>query len=137
MMTSDYNDVTPVSNIVSVSPFHSVTFQDVFLSPNPNDRDAYPQGSAKINGQWTSLYALTATALLKLMNAAGIKEPGNRRMDDRSHPHICAWQYSAEWTQPDATVLAYSSDYELDLRDYISINGTNYKGARFQKAFND
>lgn len=129
------NDVTPVVNIQSSSPYHSVSYVDVLISSNPDDREVYRQGSIRVGSNWENTWSLSYVALSKLMNAAGIEEVANRRVDDRSHPFVCAWQFSAKWTQPDSTVLSYSGDYELDLRDDIDIGGGKFvKAARYEKA---
>lgn len=135
---SDTNEVTPVATVQGFSPFHSVSYVDVVISANPDDREVYRQGSVKTNSGYENTFSLSYVALSKLMNAAGIEEVANRRVDDRSHPHFCSWQFSAKWTQPDSTVLAYSGDYELDLRDWIDIgSGQRVMAARFEKVVAD
>lgn len=135
---TDANNVTPVMQVQSASLYHSITYVDVLISSNPDDREVYRQGSVKVGSEWENLWSLSYVALAKLMNAAGIEEVANRRTDDRSHPFVCAWQYTAKWVQPDSTVLTYSGDYELDLRDFIDIGGgQTVKSARFEKAVLD
>src|SRR3990167_9487941 len=128
-----YNEVTPISNIVSASPFHVVTYQEVIIDISPDAKEVYKQGGKYINDVWTDLFALTDLGLSKLANAAGIHgTPG--RIDDRSVPYVCAYRFNGEWVQPDSTILSFATDYELDLRDYITINGATVKGARFEQA---
>lgn len=134
----DANIVTAVANIQSSSPFHSVSEVEVLISANPDDREVYPQGSIRTGNGYDKTFSLSYVALSKLMNAAGIRESANQRIDDRKHPHICHWQFSAVWTQPDSTELRYSGDYELDLRDFIDVGeGRRVMAARFEKAFQD
>ena len=128
-----YNEVTPISNIVSASPFHVVTYQEVPISPNPTEKEIYRQGSARVGDGWADLYALTDLGLSKLANAAGIRGVPER-IDDRTHPFVCAYRFNGEWVQPDSTVLSFATDYELDLRDYINVNGATIRGARFEQA---
>ena len=133
MPTQLYNEVTPISNIVSASPFHVVTYQEVQISPNPTEKEIYRQGSARVGDGWADLYALTDLGLSKLANAAGIRGVPER-IDDRTHPFVCAYRFNGEWVQPDSTILSFATDYELDLRDYININGSTIRGARFEQA---
>jgi len=128
-----YNEVTPISNIVSASPFHVVTYQEVLINVHPDAKEVYKQGGKFVDDTWIDLYALSDLGLSKLANAAGIHGIPER-LDDRSIPNICAYRFNGEWVQPDSTVLSFSTDYELDLRDYITINGATVKGARFEQA---
>jgi len=128
-----FNEVTTNSNIVSASPFHVVTYQEVTIDINQDAKEVYKQGGKYINDVWTDLFALTDLGLSKLANAAGIHGTPER-IDDRSVPYVCAYRFNGEWVQPDSTILSFATDYELDLRDYITINGATVKGARFEQA---
>lgn len=140
-MDKNVIEVISPGAVKSASPFHTVSYVDVLLSPNPKDRDVYEQGGNYVSGQWTSTYALTNVGLSKLMNAAGIREISSNRTDDASHPYLVSWQYKAKWTQPDSTELEYSADYTCDLRGWVCIgtgeDGTKeqVRGARFEKAY--
>lgn len=136
-MTNQFNDLIPTTAVQSASPFHVVAWVEVAIDTNPVSKEVYPQGQSGYGDNAVKFYALTNVALARLMNAAGIKQTGSVRVDDATHPHICSWQFSAEYTQPDSTVLSYSADYELDLRDYINIGTQSVKGARFEKALQD
>ena len=129
-----YNEVTPISNIVSASPFHVVTYQEVLININLDAKEVYKQEGGKyVDDVWIDVFALTDLGLSRLANAAGIHGTPER-IDDRSNPYVCAYRFNGEWTQPDSTVLSFATDYELDLRDYINVNGTVVKGARFEQA---
>jgi len=128
-----FNEVTTNSNIVSASPFHVVTYQEVIIDISPDAKEVYKQGGKYINDVWTDLFALTDLGLSKLANAAGIHGTPER-IDDRGVPYVCAYRFNGEWVQPDSTILSFATDYELDLRDYITINGATVKGARFEQA---
>jgi len=135
------NYVAPAGAVVSQSQFHTISWVEVQLSPNPTDRDVYKQGSQGYGDNRVQLYALTGTALAKLMNAAGISEVHSHRTDDARHPYIVSWQFKGKWVQPDSTEIEYSADYTCDLRDWITIPSENgeesqkVRGARFEKAF--
>lgn len=129
-----YNEVTPIGNVVSVSPFHTITYQEVLINVNPDAKEVYKQEGGKyVDDVWIDVFALTDLGLSRLANAAGIHGMPER-IDDRSSPHVCAYRFNGEWVQPDSTVLSFSTDYELDLRDYINVNGATVKGARFEQA---
>jgi hypothetical protein len=77
-------------------------------------------------------YSLTSVALSRLMNAAGIREVRSQRVDERTHPYVCEWQFTAEWVQPDSTSLTYSESYEFDVRDWVDLGkGEQVYSARF------
>ena len=129
-----FNEVTTNSNIVSASPFHVVTYQEVLINVNPDAKEVYKQEGGKyVDDVWIDVFALTDLGLSRLANAAGIHGTPER-IDDRSNPYVCAYRFNGEWVQPDSTVLSFATDYELDLRDYINVNGTVVKGARFEQA---
>jgi hypothetical protein len=132
-----YNELTPTTTIESASQFHAVSWAEVQIDTNPKNGEIYKQGSKGYGENKIDYYALSNVALARLMNAAGIEETGSHRTDNREHPHVCAWSFGARYVQPDSTVLTYSADYELDLRDYINVNGTTFRGARFEKAMAD
>lgn len=136
-MSSEYNNLTPTTSIESASAFHVVTWAEVQIDLSTNAREVYKQGGTGYGENRVDFYALTNVALSRLMNAAGIKQTGSVRVDAGENPHVCSWQFSAEYTQPDSTVLAYSADYELDLRDYIQVGEQTLRGARFEKALQD
>lgn len=131
------NDLTPTTSIESASQFHAVSWAEVAIDTNPKNGEIYKQGSKGYGEDKVDYYSLSNVALARLMNAAGISEVSSTRTDSREHPHICAWQFTAKYVQPDSTVLTYSADYELDLRDYIHVNGSTYRGARFEKTLVD
>ena len=133
-LPQQYNEVTPLGNIVSASPFHVVTYQEVFINVSPDAKEIYKQEGGKyIDDIWVDVYALTELGLSQLANAAGIHGVPER-IDDRSSPYVCAYRFNGEWMQPDSTVLSFATDYELDLRAYINVNGVEVKGARFEQA---
>ena len=127
-----FNEVTTNSNIVSASPFHVVTYQEVTISTNLDDKEIYKQGGKYVNDSWVDLYALTDLGLSKLANAAGIHGKPDR-IDSRDIPNICAYRFNGEWVQPDSTILSFATDYELDLRDYITINKATFKSEKIKK----
>src|SRR3990167_2331729 len=131
-----YNEVTPISNIVSASPFHVVTYQEGLINVNPDAKEVYKQEGGKyVDDIWVDVYALTDLGWSRLANAAGIHgKPERMDEPDGRHPYVCSYRFHGEWVQPDSTVLAFATDYELDLRDYINVNGATIKGARFEQA---
>ena len=140
MPAKQFNEVTPVSNVVSASPFHVISYQEVKISTDLSEKQIYPQGSVKEysdetgKDEWVKTFSLTDLGLQLLMNAAGIRGMPER-IDDRQHPHICCYRFHGEWVQPDSTVISYPADYELDLRGYINVNGESIRGARFEQQY--
>lgn len=115
------HDIMAGMTLVSASPFHSISKNEIFISSNPQDKEVYKIGSTKEGSKWVDVYALSKFALDKLMIAAGIEE-----VSSESHRNGDARQWEAKFTgkymRPDGTEVALPGSKEIDL----TIGGTRW-----------
>lgn len=102
--------------ILSSSPFHSISEVTVHISPRREDREAYYVGGYGDD----KLYGIAKKGLERLMMAAGIVEVSSesRRVDLRR------WvgKWVGKYTQPDGKEIHLSGEKEMDL----SVGGTRW-----------
>jgi len=130
-----YNELFTSSSVASASPFHSIVWEDVFISTNPNDKEVYKNGGAGYGDDYVPYYTPTKVAITKLMNAAGIQITENSRVDNRLDPYVVEWHCKGKWVMPDMTERYADGDYCLDLRDNIPVGEKVVRGARFQQEY--
>lgn len=104
-----YNQLMPAS-LEELSPYHSVRYFQVEISPDPRDGDVYQE-----SGQ----LALRKRALDMLSDAAGIvwDTRNCRRIDNLKDDDLVIFQVVGGIRRPDGTVKAVTGTKEINLRD--------------------
>lgn len=115
------HNVMEQMQVLTASPFHSVTRVEVYVSPDPNDREIYKIGSVRVDGNWVDTYALAKIALDRLMVAAGIEETNSTSRLTQDNVWYSRWE--GRYTQPDGKTVPLSGEKEIDLR----VGGTRWQ----------
>lgn len=104
-LRNSVNIVGSVS-VTSLPPLHKVATELVYLDPNPKGLDCYEIYGAGL--------CLSATAIQRIANAAGVEYLRSERIDDRSDPDVIQWRAVAQWTGLDGVTREEPDNYGLD-----------------------
>lgn len=116
------------STFVSELPaYHKIVIDQVFLSPDPDEKDVYLQEKKTDNK--AAKYAPTRQGLMKLSNAAGIMWDPARcvRLDDRRDRDYVAYQAVAGLKKIDGSPLFFKAEYDLDFEVILEEIEEGYK----------
>ncbi len=102
-----YHLVSPATVCGSLPEGCEVALSMVFI--DPNDKNLYPLAQGKMG--------LDRVALMNIANAAGATVVESVRLDDRSHPHYCAWRVTIEYRLFDGARVQRSGSVEIDVRE--------------------
>jgi hypothetical protein len=117
---------TQGSQVVSKSPFHTITRQVFQLSTRSEDKEVYPTGKrVVINDEWVDVLAPSKNGLMKFCLSGGIQTVSSKpeRLGGRLWRHEVILKY----TLPDGTSVTLPGTYEFDARK---------GGERWQEKYN-
>ena len=99
--------ISPATSVGAMAPGFGVALSVVTVDPKA---DTYPVGNGK--------HGLSKTVLQKIGAALGVSwDPhASGRLDDRRHPHYCAWRAVGTYKSFDGTELQLVAEKEMDLR---------------------
>lgn len=120
----------PSTFVSDLPPYHKIVIDQVFLSPDTNEKDVYMQD--KKMGNKPARYAPTRQGLMKLANAAGIMWDPARcvRLDDRRDRDYVAYQAVAGLKKIDGSPLFFKAEYDLDFEVVSEEIREGYDGKR-------
>ena len=115
------HDIMAGMDVVSASPFHTISRNEIYISGDPQDKEVYKIGSTKVGETWVDVFALSKFALDKLMIAAGIEEVSS---ESRRDGDARKWEakFTGKYMRPDGTEVALPGSKEIDL----TIGGTRW-----------
>jgi hypothetical protein len=103
----------PSTHISELPRFHKIVVDEVYLSPQTDEGDVYPQ---QTGGSGPTKYAPTRQGLMKLANAAGVMwDPARcQRLDDRNDKDYVVFQAVGGIKKIDGSPLFFKAEYDLD-----------------------
>ena len=101
------NLLMPTDSLNNVPAMHKVSIERIKLSPNPDDKDVYPQGKR---------FALTKEGLLKLSSCAGVQwdYSFSGRTDPMNNPDYISYRVVGAVQRLDGSWLPLQGAYDLD-----------------------
>lgn len=101
------NLLMPTDSLGNVPAMHKVSIERIKLSPDPDDKDVYPQGKR---------FALTKDGLLKLSSCAGVQWDYNfsGRTDPMNNPDYISYRVVGAVQRLDGSWLPLQGAYDLD-----------------------
>lgn len=114
------NLLMPSDSLNNVPAMHKVTVERIKLSPDPDDRDVYPQGKR---------FALTKDGLLKLSSCAGVQwdYSFSGRIDPMNNPDYIAYRVVGAVQRLDGSWLPLQGAYDLD---FVVIEEQAFEGKK-------
>lgn len=113
--STTHHIVSPATVIGSLPPGC-----EVFTSPvsiDPYGPEVYNLTGDRNNPRDSDKVGLDRLALARIGAAAGVSWERSHRVDDRSHPHYCAWEAILLYKQFDGQLCRVPGNVEIDVRD--------------------
>lgn len=104
-----YHIVTPTMMVGSLPAGCEVFTSIVTINRDPDAKEVYKLPGGRLG--------LDRVALDRIFAAAGGSWIRSHRVDDRSHPHYCAWEAVAAYKQFDGQVCVVPGNVDIDVRE--------------------
>ena len=100
--------------VMSASPYHTVSLIKVKIDNDPRAREIYKTGSTKVGNTWVDLYTLAKIGLDRLMIACGMEQ--TKAISEKREERLWWASYDGTYMQPDGKSVPVGDEKEIDLR---------------------
>jgi len=107
--------------VMSASPYHTVSLIKVKIDNDPRAREVYKVGTTYIGDERTDLYTLSKVGLDRLMIACGMEE--EQSSSEKRGERIWWARWEGTYVQPDGKPVPLGDEKEIDLR----VGGTRWQ----------